>query len=204
LKDAVQARTNAQARLTQLMDHPSRGGWHLNGEDVRVRTQQKLVAALTDAAARLQALTDSRTIAWRATTAALSSVESWLNGGKPAGTMLEPIEVEPPKLNKGESGLLDAVENRRRKARELRDELDRIEAAKFPSAHAKQRARQQIEQLAESGRPDVAPLILFDQDIAWPMRLTRSVVHGDQRQLAFAEINDALALTANSRAIVTP
>jgi hypothetical protein len=82
---------------------------------------------------------------------AKAAVESWLRDGKPSGVRLEDFEGPEPTLNKGENGILDAIENRRRRVRELRADLHRIESAPFPSSHAKAQMRAQIGQLAQAG-----------------------------------------------------
>ena len=61
-------------------------------------------------------------------------MEAWLRDGRPSGTLLEAVEIEPPKLLKGEDVLLDAIENRRRRARELKADLHRIRSAPMPSS----------------------------------------------------------------------
>ncbi len=126
----------------------------------------------------------------------MQSVEVWLGSGRPHGTVLEPVETPMPELSKGE-GLLDAIENRRRKARSLRDELAGVERAPFPSSYCKAQARQHVGRLAERGKPDVAALIRFDEDIAWPKENVRSQVYTEpQRALAFAELVDPVSILA--------
>jgi hypothetical protein len=79
-----------------------------------------------------------------------NACEVYLRDGKPGNTTLEAVEVEPPKLNKGET-VVDAIERHRRRVRELRADLHRIESATCPSSYAKQRMRAQIGQLAQRG-----------------------------------------------------
>jgi hypothetical protein len=69
--------------------------------------------------------------------------------------VLQDGEGEVPKLAKGENGLLDAIENRRRKVREARADLHRIQSSSFPSSYCKQRMREQIGQLAQRGAVSV-------------------------------------------------
>jgi hypothetical protein len=100
-----------------------------------------------------------------------------LRHGKPGNTTLEEFAGSEPKLLKGD-GLLDAVENRRRRVRELRADLHRIASAPYPSSHAKQHMREAIETFAQRGTPDVSMLIEHDGDIAWPMLRVQSEVIG--------------------------
>ena len=117
--------------------------------------------------------------------------------GRPSGTVVQDYDGPKPKLAKGENGLLDAIENRRRKVRELRSDLHRIESAPFPSAYAKRQMRAQIEALAMQGAPSVSALVEHDGKIEFQARSIRSEARGaEQRALAFAEVPDTLALVA--------
>jgi hypothetical protein len=109
--------------------------------------------------------------------------------------LLEDFEGPEPTLNKGENGILDAIERHRRRVRELRADLHRIESAPFPSSHAKQRMRAQIEALAMQGAPSVASLIELDGKIEFQTQRLTSEVHAERRSLAFTEAADAVALT---------
>jgi hypothetical protein len=83
------------------------------------------------AAADLQPLRDRaelRAATWQASSQALANAENWLKHGRPPGTVLEAVEVEPPKLNKNESPL-DAISRHRLRARELKADAHRIRSA---------------------------------------------------------------------------
>jgi hypothetical protein len=90
----------------------------------------------------------------------------------------------------------DAIERHRRRVRELRADLHRIESAPFPSSHAKQRMRAQIEALAMQGAPSVSSLIEHDGKIEFQTQRLTSEVHAERRSLAFTEVSDAVALVA--------
>jgi hypothetical protein len=119
-----------------------------------------------------------------------------LKNGVPPGVVLEDIEVEPPKLLKGES-VLDAIERIRRRGRELKADLHRIRSAPFPSSYAKQQMRAQIEALALQGEPNVSGLIEHDRPVTWPTEMLRSDVRGgDHLALGFAEVHPVLPVIA--------
>ena len=119
-----------------------------------------------------------------------------MRDGKPGNTTLEAVEVEPPKLNKGET-VVDAIERHRRRVRELRADLHRIESAPYPSSSAKQRMRAQIGQLAQRGAPSASSLVEHDREIAWPTQSAQSKVYNAEKgAIAFHETTDALALVA--------
>jgi len=195
LRDANMAKTNAQNRLTQLQAHPSQAGWNLSENDVRVTTQRKIVDALTAAAARIAALTEQRSTAWRSVTQVVQNVEGWLSdGGRPSGTALEVVETPAPTLQKGET-LADAIGRLRQRGGEVRDALNKIESAPFPSAHAKQKMRAQIEALAQAGQPDVAMLVAHDREVEFKTRRVTSQVHNTTPGvIAYAEVPDTIAL----------
>jgi hypothetical protein len=107
--------------------------------------------------------------------------------------------TEPPKLNKGET-IIEAVERFRRRVRELKADLHRIQSAPFPSTHAKTKMRAQIEALAQRGAPDVTNLIEHeDGEIIWPtLRLRVDVLNAQPGAgaVAFVEIPDTVGMTA--------
>ena len=71
---------------------------------------------------------------------------------------------------------LDAIENRRRRVRELRADLHRVRSAPLPSSYAKAQMRAMVEQPAMQGAPSVANLIEHDRQIEWPTQMLRSDV----------------------------
>jgi hypothetical protein len=126
-------------------------------------------------------------------------VENWLRDGRPSGTTLEAVEVDVPKPVKGESGLFDQIENRRRRVRELKAAKHTIESAPFPSSFAKQRMREMVEQLAQRGAPSASSLIEHDGEIIWPMvqvQVQVQVFNAQPGAIGFAEVPDMLAIDA--------
>ncbi|MEY9131930.1 hypothetical protein ACVMII_000798 [Bradyrhizobium diazoefficiens] len=196
LQEAVTARISAENRLRELIGHPQEFGHGLPPTDARVVTQQRLVAKLTDDFRRLQERSETKAAAWRMASQALANVEDWLRIGRPHGTMLEAYDGPEPKLAKGENGLLDAVENRRRRVRELRADMHRIRSAPFPSSYAKAQMRAQVEALAQRGAPSVSRLVELDGPVDFQTQSLTSEVHAERRALAFTEAADALALVA--------
>ena len=197
LREASLARTNAANSLQRLQAHPQDGGFNLKPDHRSVieaeRTLDKASAAFT----RLTELQQVRTAAWQAATGALANVEAWLKNGRPGGTTLEAVEVDPPRPVKGEAGVLDQIENRRRRVRELKAQKHTIESAPHPSAWAKQKVRADIAALASRGAIDPSEVIEHGGELVWPMSRLSSEVHSAQeRGLAFAQVPDVLALFA--------
>jgi hypothetical protein len=197
ISDLNTERIKSEQRLERLVGHPSTGGFGLKPDDARVLAETKQVKKLTGDVERLSRRSKERAESWRAASGALQNIEQWLRHGKPHGTVLQEYEGPEPKLHRGESGLLDAIENRRRRARELKADLARIAAAPFPSSYCKQRMREQIEQLARRGAPDVTLIVEHDGKLTWPMQRVQSQVFNAQPgATAFAEVPDAVALVA--------
>jgi hypothetical protein len=64
-------------------------------------------------------------------------------------------QAPEPRLNKGET-VIDAIARLRLRVRELLADAHRIKSAPYPSAHAKARASQQVEELAQRGAVSVS------------------------------------------------
>lgn len=196
VRQAGIAKIEAGNALRRLTDHPQDGGFNLPVTDRRVMEATKVLDKATDDFDRLKQLQEVRAAAWQMASQAKAACEDWLRYGVPANCQIAEIEIEPPKLLKGEA-VLDAVERLRRRGRELKANLHRIRSAPFPSSYAKQRMREQIEAVAMQGAPSVSALIELDGgQIEFQARRLTSEVHAERRSLAFAQVPDALALIA--------
>ena len=169
---AGEERLAAEQRLKRLQDHPQDGGFALPDTDPRVIAAQRDLKNLTAETRRLTDNYERKVEAWRAASATLANVESWLSGGKPSGVMLRDHADETPKLSK-DTDVLTFVELQRRRVRELRADLNRIASSPFPSAYCKQRMREQITALAERGRPSVPRLVEHTATWSLPMNIVR-------------------------------
>ena len=197
LQDASVAKQGAEQRLKRLVDHPSEGGFGLKDDDARVVTARKTLAKLADDLSRLNQRGELRTASWHATSRTLAACEEWLKTGRPGNCTLEPVEVELPRPAKGENGLLDQIENRRRRVRELRADQHRIESSCLPANIAKAKMRSEIDALVARGAPDVSPMIEhLDGKIGWPLTTLRSTIFNSPGAVAFAETPDVLAVFA--------
>jgi hypothetical protein len=157
---------------------------------------QKHLDKMTADFERLKQLQEVRTAAWQAASQAKTNCEDWLRHAVPGNCTLEAVEIEEPKLNRGES-LIDGIERHRRRVRELKADLHRIASAPFPSSHAKAQMRRQIEQLAERGEPSVSRLVELDGPVEFQTQRVQSAVYNAQQgAVAFHEAVDAAALFA--------
>ena len=188
-------RIKADRDLKRLLASAQDGGFRLLDSDSRVKIAQKRLDKLTDDLARLRNLKETRTATWQVASRVLGNVEGWLKTGKPGNTSLVLFEEPEPKLAKGET-LLDAIESRRRRVRELRADLARIEASPYPSAYCKQRMCEQIEQLAQRS-VNVSALVEHDGRIEFPMTQVRATIHNaTPGAVAYHEAVDVVGLIA--------
>ena len=142
--------------------------YRLADDDPQVVAQ---LEALADAKAnieRLDPLVAARSQQFGQFDRLLSSIEGYLREGlSGVGDAIKLHKGPAPSPRKGES-LADAVERCRRRLRELDADRHRIACAPWHSATAKQRARAEVEKLAERGRPNVLSLIeSCDKSIRW-------------------------------------
>jgi hypothetical protein len=194
IRQASMARTNAENALKRLLAPAGEGGFRLKPDDRRVIEATKALDKATDEFLRLQERQADRGAAFQAVSQAVANVEAWLRDGRPSGTVLEAVDVDPPKLLKNED-VLSGIERLRRRGRELKATLHVIRSASYPSSHARAKMRAKIEALAMQGAPDVSVLLEHDGELVWPMSRVQSDVFAEQRSLAFAQVPDALALT---------
>ena len=195
VRSASLTKIEAANALKRLTDHPQDFGRNLPETDPLVVAAHKHLDKMTADFKRLTELQEVRTAAWQSASGALAACDDLLRHGVPGNCQIDPAEVEPPKLNKGETDI-DAIERYRRRGRELKADLHRIRSAPFPSSYSKQRLREMVEQLAARGTPDVTNLIEHDRNIIWPTLRVQSEVHGAQRSLAFHEAIDVVGLLA--------
>ena len=167
---------------------------HVKPDDRQVIAAQRALAEAKDDLERTKARSEKLAAAAHAVGASLTNVESWLRHGRPPGTVLEAVEVEPPKLLKGES-LLDGAARFERRSRELRADIHRVRSAPYPSGHVKRKIREQVAQLEPRG-PDVTLMIEGDGDLIWPSTHVRAEVFSEQRALAFHDAIDVVGLLA--------
>jgi hypothetical protein len=196
-KDSNDEKRAAERRLQQLVAHPQEAGFGLPDDHPSVVVARRQAEQATAAAKRLDDLYKVRSAELRAASAVLSNVTLWLRDGRPAGTVLEAVEIEPPKLNDKNETIPDAVERLRRRGRELKADMHRVASSPYPSKYCREKATAEIEALAQRGAPSVSQLVEHDGGIEFPTQPQTAQVWGaDQPSLAFSEPVDALALFA--------
>jgi hypothetical protein len=204
VSEASAARTAAANALKRLTAHPQEFGFNLKPDDPRVVAAQRTLDKATDEFHRVQTRQTERSAVFQLCSQGLAQVEAWLRDGRPSGTVLEAVEVEPPKLLKGED-VLSGIERLRRRCRELKSDLHRIASAPMPSSWAKERMRAQVEALTARGEPDVSLLTERGGNIVWPTTQVQVTIYNAQPgAVGYVEMPDVLAIEAwrNKEAII--
>jgi hypothetical protein len=123
------------------------------------------------------------------------AVCDWLlHGGVPHGCVIE--SVDDPALSellrKGET-IANAAERYRHRLRELSADLHRVRSSPWPSSLAKEKAKAQIEMLAEAAAPDVDRAIEHNLPVSFGTMTLRSMVRNVDAvgAVAHAETVDA-------------
>ena len=123
-------------------------------------------------------------------------VEQWLRG-RPQGTTLEVVVTEA-RLAKNQT-VLDAIAGERAKVKELVAKRDDIARRPYPREDCKKRVREIVGAAAARGTIDVAPLVKYFRDFAFPTRLMRVDIIGgiDRPAVGLAhDTQDSVALVA--------
>lgn len=112
-----------------------------------------------------------------ALTELLRQVERFLTEASFSSAEFTDATIALPKLGKNEN-LADAIEDKRRRLRELNADRRKVQAAPLPSSVVKQKLRAEINQLAEHGAPSLSPAVEAGEPI------------GFQREFGFVSLPD--------------
>jgi hypothetical protein len=126
----------------------------------------KKIAAVKDENKRLEERLENYRARLQAIDSLSQSIRRWLKTVLLSGVT---ISLHPPAKTR-EVPTPALIENKRRHIGELRAEKKYVDCAHFENAASKSRAREQIEQLAELGEPNVYELIEQGGKITWPAR----------------------------------
>ena len=163
----------AEISKRRLTDGYQGSGFQLKSDDPRVRVEADRIKYFTEEIARLTVPAEQRSEAWQLRGRLVNGIERWLTQLPPTTKIaLHVGQVTVPK--KGETAL-DAIERVRRRIRELQADILQCQAAPRPAGDCKRIMRAQIEQMAATGRPNVAPLIDNGEPFQWPTTLRRSM-----------------------------
>lgn len=181
------------ARIAELMEPRGQGGFGLGSDDMRVTTEQARLDQKRNDLARLLTTKEARGAEGQRLGDLLRNVEQAI-ATRPPGTVGKMVDGETPTF-KGD--VLNAVENRRRRLRELESDLNRVRCAPHPSAVRKAAMIDQVKALAERGRPDAAASIEHGALISWPLASHRFDVHNaGPGAVSFGQLVDIVAFAA--------
>jgi hypothetical protein len=158
LREAI-ARTEGEcARLTSpdtLFFHTGPGGGFAETHPIVLAERAKLAKLRTDFAAMGGKLSSSRE-RWETLENLVKNVEQYLKraSGK---RFVEKVVSLPKKISPHEAPA--AIEDRRRRGREIQSEILKASVAPIPSLEAKRLALTEVQNLAASGQPDVFQLL---------------------------------------------
>lgn len=186
-----------EARLKGLTGGRADSAWYggvqharyqkLEDDDPRVLAENEKLKDLIDDLSRINELLAERSHRSQQLNSLVRSVETYLNGlGSVGATKLH---KGPAPVTQKREAPVDAVERCRRRLRELEADRHRIASAPWHSTEAKQRARAEIDTLAERGEPSVLPLIESQEGIYWPERACTDVVVGGRLISSFGDPN---------------
>ena len=188
---------NAQTenRIRVLKQPRGDGGHSLGDDDPRVRVEQKNLDLKTAELARRRELSEVRGHEQQVLLRLIGICETWLRGGgRPGGSICVAFDGELPTLKEG-ADLPAAIDDRRRRLRELAADRHRVESAPFPAATAKAKIRDEIAALAELGAPSVSGMIEHNASlIEWPVtQISAKIFNSDPAAVGHVEVFDSRA-----------
>jgi hypothetical protein len=163
-------RQDAEARIRRLAQE----GWSDPSHPSVVQAaadRDRLGAEITALSERIGRLNDG------SPATLVRGIEQWLRR-LPAG--LEVTEhAEPVKVSLApKESIHGAIENARKKLAELRADLHAVQSAPAPAAAVQAQIRQEIDDLASRGAPDVQRLIDAGGPLQWPTRDVMATING--------------------------
>lgn len=171
IRDLIADKNAAEVSRRRLTDGYQGSGFQLPVDDPRVREKSEKIKYLNEEISRLKLPAEQRSEAAQLRGRLVDHVERWLKQLPPTTKIALHLGRQVT-LPKGETAL-DAVERVRRRVRELQADILQVRAAPRPSSVCKKLIREQIEQMAATGRPNVAPVIDNGEPLQFPIALVR-------------------------------
>jgi len=196
VQEVAHEKLRHEKRIADLIRPKSEGGFGLGELAPQVVIERRELERAQKELTRLTTLKEARGARWTVAKQLEGRIIDWaLRGGVPGGCSLEVVEDAPVSelLKKGER-IADAVERHRHRLRELAADRHRLKSAPWPSSVAKEKAKAEIERLAEAGAPDVDRAIEYGLPISFPMVSLSSLVRGTEPALAFTETVDVFGV----------
>ncbi|MGY3614846.1 hypothetical protein [Bradyrhizobium sp. USDA 10063] len=196
VEDEQQLRIDIQRhrnRLKELQAPRGAGGFGLSDDAPQVAAERSVLEEKLAEQHRLAALNNARSAVYQRAGELVRNIEQAV-AARPAGRMGQMVKFDLPAFK---GNIPDAIEDRRRRGRELMADLNRVRSAPWPSSLAKKKMREQIARLAESGAPRADDAIEHDEPIGFPTKSHRvRIFNADPSAIGFVELPDTLGLFA--------
>lgn len=157
LRDLRDQRNEVARHVKYATDPRFGGASRLSDDDLALRSEKQHIDELDARIARISVLLDEQSAISGHAGSLVRRVEEFLHAAHPDCSITDRSSALPA-IKRGEA-IVDAIESRRRRVRELIAERASVESAPIPAALAKKLAREQVDKLAERGRINVGPLL---------------------------------------------
>jgi hypothetical protein len=176
-----------QAWIKRLKQHSQESGFGLADDAPQVVVEQKKLDRKLADRLRLDASYATHAAVWEANGRLLRSIKEAIVG-RPGGCIGKTVTIEVPKYK---GSILDAIEGRARRGRELAADLVRARAACHFAASRKAAMMVEVAAWAEQGRPDATSSIEHAEPITWPLaRYQFDVYNAGPGAVAFGQLTD--------------
>lgn len=197
--ELAQTKVRHVNRIAQLIKPRGDGGtYELAATAPLVLSEKRALERVERELARRNALKQTRGDRYVPQKQLEARIIDWITaGGIPAGCVLEDVvDLPESELLKKNERISDGIERYRHRLRELAADAHRVRSAPFPSKDIKAKLRQQIEALAERGRPNTDSAIEHNSPVSFAKMSLRSTVYNAAPDaVAFTEeAPDVLAL----------
>jgi hypothetical protein len=180
-------------RIKELQMPRGVGGFGLADDTPQVVAERQKLDRKRADQRRLASIYEDRAATWQHAANLVRVIEQAM-AARRSGCVAAMVVTEPPGYK---NSIIDTVESRRRRGRELQADLAKVRAAPWPSALAKQKMRARIAQLAEAGAPHASDAIDHDEPIEFRTGTVQvRIANVDPSAVGFVALPDTLALIA--------
>lgn len=167
VEDQQQVRADIQRhqnRIRELQAGRGAGGFALGDDATQVVAERCALEGKLSEQRRLAARNEDLGGTFQRVGQLIRSIEQAV-AARPSGCVGQMVVIETPKFK---GTIADGIEARCRRGRELNADLHRVRTAPWPSAFVKQKMREEINRLADSGRPFVDQAVEHNEHVSFP------------------------------------
>ncbi|MEZ2144933.1 hypothetical protein AAE026_21975 [Bradyrhizobium sp. DN5] len=178
-----------QNRIKELQTPRGTGGFDLGDDAPQVISERRTLEEKLAEQRRLTALNEARSTVYQRIGELVRNVEQAV-AARPAGCIGQMVKID---LRAFKGSILDAIEARRQRCRELKADLHRVRSAPWPSDFVKQKMREQINRVAESGRPLVEQAVEHNEQVSFPSQSHQvRIFNSDPAAIGYVELPNTL------------